>query len=187
MWKILRMLWAEPACVWPCLYSFPSWILLLLVTKIEQKTCWFTVAAVYPLSPRTGGNCDCLWASFWFLKARWSHWKPVTRDGQKGSLWVCRVGCWPVLVPCKVCICEHPSLQKHLSFSLWGKKKSTRKCWQIFPACWSCGSITINRTLNWLFESNYKNWLDAYEEINMGQSVAAQWYEFDDLLGHFCV
>lgn len=150
--------------------------------------CWFAALTVYPLfsTQDLGGSDECLCASFWLLKARWSRGRPVPMDGQKGSLWLCRVGCCPVLVPCRACVSAQ-LFKSTCLFHCGKKKKSTRKCRQIFPACWSCGFITINRTLNWLFESSYKNWLDAYEEINMGQSVVAQWYEFDDLLGHFCV
>lgn len=185
MWKVLRMLSAEPACVWLCLYSFPSWILFLLV---EQKRYWFTASTVYPLfSPQDfGGICVCV--------LPFGSWR---QDGATGDLLqgmarraACGFAEWDAGLcwcPVKPVFVSALLFKSTCLFHSGEKKKSARKCWQIFPACWSCGFITINRTLNWLFENSYKNWLDAYEEINMGQSVAAQWYEFDDLLGHFCV
>lgn len=102
------------------------------------------------------GIGERLCGSFWFLKERWSHGRCVTMDIQKGSPRVCRVGSWHPINP----VFESAHVSKSTCLFHCGEKNkiATRKRWQIFPACWSCGFITINRTLNWLFESGYKNW-----------------------------
>lgn len=108
-----------------------------------------TVPVVYPVfSTQDFGRIGkCLRALFGLLRARWSRGWPVAY----GLEWE-RVGLVSGMltrarVPWRLRLWAHFFSNELRFFSQWKKKKSTRKPWQVFPACWSCGFVLLTEFL----------------------------------------
>lgn len=145
MWKVLRLLWAEP---WLCLYSFPSWILLLFVTEIEQKRCWFTALnqlCLFSFSPpRTWGE---------FVNVCELPFDSSRQDGSAGDLlqWMAkRAACEFAEWDADLCWCpvKPVFVSAHLSKSTWlfhcgGKKNQQGNAGRYFLPAGAADSLLL--------------------------------------------